>query len=299
MSQGYRQIELLIGPFKEGRLLDENGSPKKSRTLSILSNGNIDTMRVQANINKSRLPMSNSANIKIYNLSRNTIDVLQNGGLNVQVLAGYENGNMELLFSGGIGYVKTERCGPDVITTLICREGSYNMLRDAVSISYTNGTPVETVVKDLAQKIPGITVDPTKIKLKGKIGYAGFSYVGSINEAIDKLAYQYGFTWEIDSGMFVIGMDDERPQLKVRLDENSGLKQVSPQLFGPMLIQTGLDIESRYVQGIRPGYSVSVHSKYKDFGDNFVHSISYNLCPKNDQWDMNISTLVFFGSDFS
>jgi len=300
MYEGYRQIELLIGPFEEGELRNPDGTPKaRGSALSILSNGSLNTMRVQASISKSIFPMSNTANIIIWNLAADTINRLRKPGMNVQILAGYENGNMEVVFSGGIGYVKAERQGPDIVTTLICRTGGMSMLKSAVSISYSGDTSVQTIVTELAQKIPGVTVDPTKIKIKGKIGYAGFSYVGGIEEALNKLAYQYGFTWNVDDGIFVTNMDGEAPRLSAVLDEKSGLRRVSPQLYGLFQIQTGWDIESEYVQGVRPGTSIKVKSLYEREINGGVHSVNYNLCPKTSQWDMNISILTFFGSDFS
>lgn len=301
MYEGYRQIEILIGPFNEGELMDKDGNPKKSGSaLSILSNGSADTMRVQASISKSIMPMSNTANILIWNLSLDTINRLRKPGMSVQVLAGYETGNMEVVFTGGVGYVKAERQGADVITTLICRTGGHSMLQSAVSISYTANTPVQKIVTDLANKIPGVTVDPTKIKINGTIGYAGWSYVGGTEEALNKLAFQYGFTWTIDDGIFVTNKDGEASRISVTLDEKSGLRRVSPQLYGLFLIQTGWDIECEYVQGVRPGTSIKVRSLFnKDEIRGGVHSMTYNLCPKTDQWEMGITILSFFGSDFS
>lgn len=293
MYEGYRQIELLIGPFVEGEL------KQGGNALSIISNGSLDTMRVQASINKSIFPMSNTANIIIWNLKKDTINRLRKPGMNVQVLAGYEHGNMEVVFSGGIGYVKTERQGADFVTTLICRTGGMNMAKSACSVSYTGDTAVQTIVTELAQKIPGITVDPNKIKINGKIGYAGWSYAGSTEDALNKLAYQYGFTWDIDDGIFVTNMDGKAPRQSAVLDEKSGLRRVSPQLYGLFQIQTGWDIESEYAQGVRPGTSITVRSLFEREIRGGVHSMTYNLCPKSNQWDMNISILSFFGSDFS
>ena len=300
MYEGYRQIELLIGPFVEGELTNPDGTPKKGGSaLSILSNGSVNTMRVQASISKSIFWVSNTANIIVWNLKKDTINRLRKPGLNVQVLAGFENGNMEVVFSGGIGYVKSERQGPDIITTIMCKTGGMDMLKSSVSISYAGGTPVKQIVTDLVQQIPGVTVDPEKINIKGQIGYAGWSFVGSASDALEKLQFQYGFTCNIDDGMFVVNMDDEAPSLSIVLDEKSGLKRVSPQLYGLFFFQTGWDIESEYVQGVRPGTSITVRSLFEREVKGGVHTMTYNLCPKTNQWDMSISMLNFFGSDYS
>lgn len=292
MNEGCRQIEVLIGPFQEGTLRDENGNPRKGRAVSIVSNGNIGTMRVQASISKSRIPMENTADIIIYNLQRDTISLLNKNGLHIQVLAGYEIGNMELLFSGAVVHTNTNRQGPDFVTRIKCIAGGYSLMKEATSVSYTNGTSLKKIVTELAHKIPDVTVDPTKINVKGAIGYAGFSYVGNVKGALDSLGYQYGFSWDIDNGMFIVAMDDEKPRKGVVLDGYNGLRQVSPQLYGPYFIQVGLDIESDYVQGVRPGYSVTANTSFKKYGSYMIHTVSYNLCPKNDQWDMHISALI-------
>lgn len=289
----YRELELYIGPLEEWK-----GNKGTTRAIKIVSNGNNNTLKVRANISKHCVSIMNQSTIQIWNLSRDTINAIRRGRVSVNLYVGYENAEKELLYTGGIIAVKTARQGSDFITTLVCMTGGSNLAKSVASKSFTSGVAVTDIVKELASSIPGITVDDKNISIQGKIGYAGWSFIGSTKDALDKLAYQYGFSWNIQDGSFQAVQDGKTIGRGILLNASSGLRKVSPRLTGPLAIQEGVDIQAQWQPNSGPGRLVRVVSETNPElnGSYACHSIEYDLCPKEESWDMSITSFFTFGA---
>ena len=74
--EGYRELELYIGPLPEWKGQKENGARK------LICNGSKDTMRIDASVSKTVVGAFNTATLQMYNLSQDTRHLLkQDGGL--------------------------------------------------------------------------------------------------------------------------------------------------------------------------------------------------------------------------
>lgn len=291
MYEGYRVLELVIGPFKEGK--DNRGK----HIMSLLSTGSNDTFKIHARITKHLTSAANLSTIEIWNLSKDTINKLSTEpGLYVKLLVGYEKGKRETLYTGGIVRVVNDKVGENLITRIICRTMSASLLSSQYSKTYNSGTQVSTIIKEIASEIEGVVIDPTMIKIKGTIGPQGWSFVGSCKDALDRLAKEYGFSWAIDNDILVAYEDGSGKETGVVLDEAAGLVKVSPQLFGLYQIQKGLDVESMYLPGIRPFNVYTVKTKVNpNLSEKFLlHTVEYDLCPKTDAWSMNMSFTTLY-----
>ena len=290
----YRALELIIGPFKDGQTGASNGS------INILSTGSVDTFKVHARITKHLSSAANLSTIAVWNLSKDTINrISSEPNLRVKLLVGYEKGNFETLYTGGIVSVVNDKVGENLITKITCRTLLANMLTSQYSKTYNAGTQISTIIKETASTIQGVIIDPTMIKIKGTIGPQGWSFVGSAKEALDKLAYQYGFSWNINNDVLVAYKDGTGKETGIVLDETAGLQKVSPQLFGLVQIQKGLDVESLYIPGIQPFHVYTVKSRVnqKSNGKFLLHTVEYDLCPKTDAWTMNMSFTTLYGGE--
>lgn len=292
MARFNRELVFFIGPFGEWE------SVKDRRVgIKIVSNGNLDTLKATMHCQKTIIDVPNNAEIRIWNLKRRTRQALKKAGLYIKAYAGYEGGSHELLFSGSIEATKTKRVGADIVTTLVCLTGSAALVRSTFSKTYEQGVPVSQIVTEMAETIPGIVVDPTKINVSGTIGYKGFSYLGSTKFGLQKLADQYGFSWSINNGTFVAMDDLTSRKTTILLNRNSGLKEVSPRMFGINQVQEGADISCIYIQGIDAGHIVRVVSGVSPemTGYYTCHTIEYDLSPKENQWDMTIESFLEYG----
>lgn len=293
MAKFNRELVFEIGPFGEWETVKDS-----QVGIRIVSNGNINTLKATLHCQKNIVAVPNNAEIRIWNLKPSTRQALKKAGLYIKAYAGYEGGSHELLFSGSIEATKTKRVGADIVTTLVCLTGSSALVRSTFSKTYEQGVPVSQIVTEMAQSIPGIVVNPTKINVSGTIGYKGFSYMGSTKFGLQKLADQYGFSWSINNGTFVAIEDLKSRQTTILLNRNSGLKEVSPRMFGIMQVQEGVDISCVYTQGIEAGHVVRVVSGVSPelSGSYTCHTIEYDLSPKENQWDMRIESFLEYGA---
>jgi hypothetical protein len=294
MGEGYREIELFIGPLREF----EAGDGKKASSIHIVSNGNMDTLKVHVSCQKMVVSVTSQCTITIWNLRMETINAIRTAGASVRVYVGFEGQEKNLLYTGSIVSVVTDRQGPDFVTRIICLAGGSSMIRSITSKSYSSGVDLKAAVMELAKQLPGITPDPANVNIRGTIGYSGWSFMGSTKDALDKLAYQFGFSWHIDNGTFIATQDGTYSGDTILLNSANGLRKVSPRLTGPLQIQEGVDIQSQFVPNVGPNVLVRVVSELNPHlnGSYWCHSVGYDLCPKDDAWDMNITSFFTFGA---
>ena len=293
MKEGYREIELYIGPLREFETQDG----QKASSIHIVSNGNVDTLKVHVSCQKMVVSVTSQCTINIWNLRMETINAIRTAGASVRVYVGFEGQEKNLLYSGSIQSVVTDRQGPDFVTRLTCLAGGSSMIRSITSKSYSAGVDLKAAVMELAKQLPGITPDPANVNIRGTIGYSGWSFMGSTKDALDKLAYQFGFSWRIDNGTFIAVQDGTYSGDTILLNSANGLRKVSPRLTGPLQIQEGVDIQSQYVPNVGPNVLVRVVSELNPNlnGSYWCHSVGYDLCPKDDAWDMSITSFFTFG----
>ena len=288
------QHELIveIGPFKEWEGKKDPGS------VRIVSNGDINSMKVKVHIEKTKIYIPNLARISIWNLKKDTIDTFRTAGKEVRVYAGIQGYEKEYLYRGSLQATVTERIGTDYVTTLVCQTAGSNLSMAVVSKTWAEGVAVDQVVKEIVSTIPNVIYDPENNIINGKIGYKGFSFIGCAADALVKLGNQYGFSWSINNGVFVAIMDGKPRRTGIVLNSGSGLRKVSPRLSGILQIQDGVDILCKYKQNIEPGQLIRVESDVTPNLNGFydAHTIEYDLCPKDESWEMNISFFSMVGS---
>lgn len=290
-----RELLVEIGPFKETQ--NSPGVEGQGNGIRLISNGDIDTLKIQAHIEKTIAGAGNTAHVYIWNLNKETREALTTPGLSFNIFTKEDDGDYTLAFFGGLTGVYTERMGADLRTRLIGFSAMSNLYILPANGSYAKGIEIKQVVKELAQKIPGITIDDTKIKVDGVVGEKGITTSGSIPEALTNLGKQFGFSWSIQDGIFIARKDGTGEKTPILLNSESGLIKVSPRFSGITQVQVGVDISSKYVEGIQPGQIVRVESNVvsENFNRNYlVHTLDCDLCPKTSDWNMHIS---FFYED--
>lgn len=291
LANEFRELEIYFGPLEEWRGEKLN----KNSAIKLISNGNINTPKISVSIHKAALAVWHTCTLDIYNLSAETRKALKSG-LSVNVYAGYEGQEKELVYRGGIIYTNNDRQGSDIITRVSCSTAMGGMMMSNTSKTYTYGVPVAQAVEELAKQIPGVTVDPKNIQIKGSVGYSGFSFVGPTKQALDKLANQFGFSWTVDNNIFKAMADGGYEPGEEILISANGLRKVSPRVNGLWMYQEGADIEAQYQPGVQLWRVVNVKSGLNPnmTGKYCCHELDYNLCPKDNSWDMHIGNMIVF-----
>lgn len=281
-----RNLELLVGPLK-----DYQGDGNSNQAIRVVSDGSTSTLRIKASITKSMISIPNASNITVYGLSRETRQAIMQSQASIRLYAWYDGQQPELVFRGGLLNSVVQREDTDLPLTLISLDGQGGFMRAPISGSYTSGIEIKEVIKDIAGKIPGVTIDDSRINVSGQVGFSGIAYAGGAKEFLDRLGGQYGFSWSINNGVFEAVKDKSGFNIESLLGAGTLIK-VSPILSGPAQQQIGTDIQSLYVPGVSPAQFVRVESSVNPAlnGRYKVHTMSLDLDTKADNWYMSIQS---------
>lgn len=286
-----RKIKVQLGPLEEWR------GEGRGSILEFSSDGTRTGLRVKCSINKTMMGMPSPSTITIYNLSSDTRNAIARSLTKCTVFAGWENTDMQRVFSGSVMSVINERSGPDITSKLSVLPGYGSLARGYTAITFGPGTPCQAVVQRLAQDLPGMSAPNGNLQgVEGNIGACGWSFAGPTKDGLNQLASEYGFSWTCDDGAVRAMGDTFSLGDYVELDgAHGGLINITPTFEGPMQMQTGVTIKALYVPGITVGSTVKVVSylneKYN--GTYKVHQINISMDAYSDDWSMTITSKRF------
>lgn len=165
---------------------------------------NIINNRVSFSVDKVSDKASNKATIRIYNLSQNTRNKL-NELDNILVLeAGYTNGaGLETIFVGNIINVTHSTITPDVITVVQAIDGHVSLRDKNVALTFAAGTKAEIIFDKMANLL---SLPFTKIsEIFGKESFANaFSFAGPISDGLTKVTEKLGLEWSIRNNELLV-----------------------------------------------------------------------------------------------
>ena len=189
----------------------------------------IQNLRMNFSITKSSSWASNAGVFRIWNLSASTRNLIKDFRLEVDMYAGYEQGdNLQLLFSGQTTSVSHSFQQPDIITTLECGDGD-RYLNNVFSVfSYGPGTPARDVIVSVADFL-GLKV--AVIDGADLVYRNGFYAAGMPKEVLDKVTKYLNLQVSIQNNlMYVYPVTPTAQNLRYRVDEATGMISI-PERF--------------------------------------------------------------------
>jgi hypothetical protein len=167
-----RIYELIIGDYRNGRGL-------------LINNLQVTFDITKAANNKQR---TNSAAIEIYNLSAESLKLLDTDYPAAVFSAGWAGSGLKRLFADQVTNVTTRKSGTDRITP--------------------PGRTVKDVAEDIRKAIPGVSRGVYNgTNLDNPILY-GYPLIGSPKDMLDELSSKYGLDWQIDDGVLYLHNSD-------------------------------------------------------------------------------------------
>lgn len=155
-------------------------------------------LRVIFNVNKTTKKNSNTASVDIYNLSESTRNSIRELDSKLTLSAGYESkGGAQLIFIGDVTRVNHRKNYPDIISSIEAGDGVKNKREKRQNFSYEEGTSVNDVLSNVAGAL-GLSLRELPSGIEGEY-IQGFSYVGSVSDALDKVTKKAGLEWSIQN----------------------------------------------------------------------------------------------------
>ncbi|AUR82870.1 hypothetical protein NVP1029O_37 [Vibrio phage 1.029.O._10N.261.55.A7] len=155
------------------------------------------------------------AEISIYGLSRDNRELLSSresreaaGYRDLELFAGYE-GSLSVIFKGVIrNAFKNSPDGINQVVTMFCRSSGIEFENNRISKTFGESTPAIDVIKDVASGFDF----PVSIygDFSGEPVYiSGLSISSDVKSALNELAVDHGFTWQIENQKTIIVKDGE------------------------------------------------------------------------------------------
>jgi hypothetical protein len=190
--QKNRKYELRVGDYKSG-----NG---------LLINNLQITFDISKNTDNKK--ETNSCAIEIYNLSDESLKILDTDFPAAYFSAGYVDIGIKQLFSGQVNLVTTRKQRTDRVTQIQMGTGYTSLNHQVLSELTSPGRTVKDVLEDIRKNLPGVSRGLYNgTNLSSPIIY-GYPLMGTPKEMLDELSHKYNLEWQIeDDALYVHDAD--------------------------------------------------------------------------------------------
>ena len=191
----------------------------------------------------------NTANIRVYNVSRETVEKVQGEFTRVVLQVGYEDGAFGAIFDGTIVQVKDGR--EDAASTyldLIASDGDAGYNFSLVGFALAAGsTPLQQRAALLNAMVEhGITVGYVPDEFGDRALPRGKVFHGMARDFLDQLAEQTNTTWTIQNGQLdFVPVTSYKPGDAVVVNAETGMIGLPEQTAGGIVVRTLINPEYR------------------------------------------------------
>ncbi len=197
--------------------------PTRGLWFTVLPNAiTIDGLRCSFSIERDLKKHPNSSTLQVYNLAPQTRHELQQSGLLIEILAGYD-GDLRMIFRGDVLYSSSKREGADRVTKIQLGDGAraYNFAR--VNRSFPAGTTYRAIVTDIATAM-NLAVPPVSGADLDQQIPAGVSIHGPAHAELSRILNKSKMEWSVQSGELVIlRSNDIRPNEAPVISADNGM----------------------------------------------------------------------------
>lgn len=193
-------------------------------TIIPKSGGNniiIKNLHISFNVEKTITEAVNKGIVRIWNLSENTRSFIKAGD-KIIIRAGYEDEGTTNLFFGDIQIVTDSKDSVNRITEIEAYDGQFTLNNKNISISFSAGTPVQSVFSYIINEME-LPLSNSAIILLGQYS-GGYSFVGKAKDALTQVLAYVGKTWSVQNEQIMIHTGTEPVQRTgLNISPNTGM----------------------------------------------------------------------------
>ncbi len=259
MTNFIREVQMFVGPLSEVQ-----GGGDKQQAIILKSSGLDSDLNIVFKVDKNTMGSPNFSTIEIHNLSTETRQALSKVKTNVELQAGYREGNtaLQTIAIGSIASIISERIEGDIKMTVNAYDGAEGMGVGKFSKSYAGQVQLSKIVTDVANSIPGIQISSANIKLGTQpVGKKGMVLAGRSTTILNKLSRNWGFSWSVQNGVFKAIPDEAKAGATFEVSTELGnLLHVTPRIDNVLQTVTGVEITSILDPRLQPYDNVKLIS---------------------------------------
>lgn len=236
----------------------------------------IEGLRVSFDIEMTDTKETNKANIKLYNLSDDTIGFLEQKDSSVILQIAYDDDEYNTLYIGNIVEFDHEQNGSDFITTIECKDGFIPLSEKKLSLSFPANSTTAQILNRITSEL-NLTKGDYK-NITNFVYKQGFSFVGNPGSALDILLNRIGYEWIINNNQLIISEKNKSDKKTVvrYLSPNTGLLNSPSRIKNAPVkksqkkdkLTDGWKIQSLILPDLQPKTLIKVQSE--DFNNIFL-----------------------------
>lgn len=255
-----------------------------------------EDIRINFNIEKSLIGYPNLGNIKIYNLSENSRNMIEEKGLQVQLFAGHEDTGISLLFSGDIINVVHLKIGPDWISEIFSADGINALSTSTINKTLPAGANPEQIYNELVCQMDGVLKGVTeglKDCLSGKKSLLReLQLSGNVKDWLDKISRDCGFDYSINDGV----IETTSENLPLNDVPSVVINQASGMIGSPERTEIGINVKNILLPTLKLGRTIKVESisEQINVGNLFFRKIP----PIKNEGIYRIDKLIHIGDNY-
>lgn len=230
----------------------------------------IRDLRIHFVIEKTEGKDPNTAKIEIYNLAKETRDLVRDIGQQIILNAGYLDGDGEqVCFSGNVTSISHKIMPPNVISIIEANDGKLALGSSKLSISRGSGSSAKQILKDILDTFP-LSNNLQTVQINDKKYANGFSFSGMSKSALTKVSDFLDLSWSIqNSEVRLVPFDGNDKTTTTLLNPSTGLINSPQRVTGEVRksqklskkAKPGWKFESLLLPKVNPSNLIAVESK--------------------------------------
>lgn len=200
-SQWIRKVGLFVARPGIGPASPDIGTPNGDAI-------DLSAFRIRFNVNNADIESPNSASIRVYNLSRDTLKHIRGEFSEVILNAGYENGNYGIIFRGTIKQFRFGReNATDSYLDIFASDGDIGYNQGVVNTSLAKGATPADMINNVNAAMPGFggvdfgSLATSKTEIPN---IRGVVLMGMARARMRNIVTQLDSGWSIQDGRVVI-----------------------------------------------------------------------------------------------
>lgn len=167
----------------------------------------LEGVRISFEIEMTDNRITNTAKIDVYNLSQETIGLLEEKGSSCILKIGYDDEELSTLFIGDIVEFEYDFIGSDVITKITCKDGYIALTDRKLSLSFAANSTTTQIIDKIVAELNLTKGDYSQIP--SYVYKQGFSFIGSPGKALELILSRIGYEWTIINNVLIISKENE------------------------------------------------------------------------------------------
>jgi hypothetical protein len=242
----------------------------------------------------------NTAEFKLYNLSKSTIAIFDVKDVLITLEVSYRGSPFVLLFKGEKAFMSTEKEDTDIITTVVAAEGFVTSREGRVQETLPKDSDLKDVINKIIKSgMPEIKTINIASDIPARAYTKGYAVTGSAKQALDKVCSSNNLLWHITKNdtINVFLRNGDTKVKAIVISPSSGLisapdktseqaRKLKEDEKEPK--DAGIKFDCLLNPLIEAGQIVQLQDTFNSDGNYRVNTISHKGGYESDEWTTSI-----------